>query len=512
MTAAWILLAVVTLGCALAVLRGALRGLLSRQDAAWHCGGFAVTTAVTLALFPAVSGHAFSSHEDQLWLAFQGTGGGGSILEAQPLLRWFYGAAGRLLPRNVTVFVGLAVLLGSFGPVLCGLAGQVLAGNRWVGLLVAAVLATQPSIAYWRLHGFHVAPAFGAFGLCLLLGAVAARRPSRLAYAAWFLAGAWTLSFRMELAGAVVATAAAPLLAGGLRRWRQWAPGLLLSAALLAPIAWAVLTRTFAGEFPAGWHVVPFHLSVPEWGAPVRTSALGLLTLLGLGGLRRHPGAVATGSALLVLGLFPAILFSDFSHRHAHPWVAGGAVLAGVGCLLLVEHAGRLGGGGRGLVVTVCGVLVGSGLSQNVMGQRRLAKRYGDPDRNALISIDGVERPQQALPPSWTDCALYADDDAICSQNPHCHPVKDLREPRLLRGRWDELGGCLLWGVDPGVAWVHGARWERWYFLQRAGDWQPYGRFTVPGYQQEVIDEGQAPKLEWIPERSIEVYRMGERP
>ncbi len=100
-------------------------------------------------------------------------------------------------------------------------------------------------------------------------------------------------------------------------------------------------------------------------------------------------------------------------------------------------------------------------------------------------TLPGVATPTADFPPGWNDCAIYSNVQAICDTSPNCHPVKDLRDPALVRARWDDYSGCVLWTVDATYDEVAGVQHEWWPILRELYPCAPAGRLDVPG-QGEV--------------------------
>lgn len=463
-------------------------------------------TAVSLGVFDAVGGHAFAAHEDALLVAMQGgeAAAGFHRLEVHPLHRAIYSGAGKVAGSSHAAFVGVALLIGVWGPLLAARALRLLTGSRAIGLLTGALLVVHPDLAYWRVHGFHVASAHVAFCATLLLSVLVARGPSRLTFAAWFAAGAVTLYLRPEIAGAVLATAVVPIDLGGagiVRQWRRWAPGLAIASAFLAPPTLAAMSEVAAREdYHVGLRFLGEHLAVAELFRPLDSPAAWVLAACSwlVAERRRMVGVLW---AIGLAGLFPAGLFMDFGPRHLLAASTVGAAIVAVGAWNVVEIAARRGlrpvGAalatvGVGAVVLACGGVLAD-----------LGDRYG---REGDVPLPvGAAAPAQALVPGVErGCASYAQDGDVCGRWEHCHPPKDLRDRDSVRRRWDDHGGCVVWGIDASDGAVSGVRHESWLVLRASYSWEPLGILPRGGGPEPALSRG--------PQGQVWVFRMTERP
>ncbi len=460
---------------------------------------------VSLHHFDAIANHAVEHHEETLVFAFQGIAQPGTLhpLEVHPLLLAIYTGMGQLTGGHMAWFVATALLLGGLGSVFAGAAAQLLTRKAWIGWTLALLLALHPSLAYWRVQGFHVAPPHAAFCATLLAAVLVSRKPDLPNLSAWLVLGGFTLSFRPELAGAVVGTALLPLLCGPKRWWadiKGWLPGLLASALLLAPTLVSQLGAVSEREdYWTGLRFVPIHLGVAEFFQPVTflpiliasTAAVLALFLLGTRDDRR------LGAALLLaagLGLFPAICFSGFGPRHLLPVTT--VLLLLLACGLGVATVGS---GSRRTALTALGlVLVAWGGVSSWGVLQDMGNRYGI-DTSYVPSLPDTERPSGDLLLNPNLCFSYSGSEKICSDWRLCLPPKDLRDPVRVRERWnDSPGDCVLWALDDREDDVRGVRHESWMILRQLYDWEPVG---VVVFEE---DGGL--------ERRAEVYSLRETP
>ena len=454
--------------------------------------------AVSLSSFDAVGNHAFRAHEEQLFAIFQGQASRESFhpAEVQLLIGWMYEQLGALLGGSTPRFVATALVLGGGGPLAAGVAGR-LATGRWLGGAVPALLlALQPTLSYWRVHGYPVATAQVVFGACLLGAVLVVRRGTRPAYTAWFLLGALTVFLRLEYAAAVAGTAALPLLAGragDLRRLGLWLPGLAAAGVLFALPEYQLLFAIEQREdYRMGARFLLLHgpllarFAVGAWGG-----GLLLAAVVAVGCVRpdRHRTALAcvlAGGAALVLPL----LFVDFGMRHSLAAATALYVAAGAGLVAIAErHRAAAWAVVAGLVVTLA--------VPWAMQVQDLASRYA---ATGLMppSLPGVVPPTSALPAGWQDCAIYSNVQSVCDASDNCHPVKDMRDPELVRIRWDQFDGCVYWTVHGAFAEVAGVQHEWWPFLRSLYSYEPAGLMPIPNQGEQG---GEA-----------HMYRITERP
>ncbi len=470
-----------------------------------HWLGYAALTAVaaaaSLGFFDAIDAHAFRAHEEALHFIFTGQSSVGDFhpAELQTLVGHYYGALGSF-GSSMGLFVTGALGLGLWGVPLAGIAAHLLSRRPEVGLLTAALLALHPSLAYWRVHAFHVAPAHSAFCATLLFAVLVLRNPSRRAFAAWFLLGALTCFIRLEYSGAVMATAAIPLLGQPelIKRVGTWLPGLLVAAVLLLlPVREVLAAAEQREDYRTGLRFLWLH--APMWPAyrPLSSWGLGLPFLLGIGvifGLpksehRRTAGALLT---IVLLGIFPPLLFTDFGARHALPATTAGIALAVLGGLLFLSVPRQ-----QGLRRVAMALLLISATAGSLGDLSELGRRYGNQD-TGTPAVAGVERPTGPMPEGWVDCAIYSNDPTICDASPNCHPVKDMRDPVLVRKRWDGYGGCVYWAVDGQLDDVAGVQHEWWPVVQRIYPLEPAGVIPLRRSGEQQLQ--------------AEVYRIVERP
>ena len=464
--------------------------------------------AVSLVHFDSIGNHAWRPHEEALWFALRGQvpPEGWHPLEVQTLVRLIYRGVGATIGTSIQVFGITALVLGSGGVVLAGLAGQLLTGQRWSGYGVSALLVFHPTLAYWRTNAFHVALPQAVFAGVLLAAVLVARRPDRLNAAAWLILGSLCLYLRQEQLGAVVGSAAIPLFCGqpGLpKRWRIWLPGLVVAVLLLAVPTWENLSLAAQREdYRMGLRFLPFYVVNPELWEPMSRPGLGALLALGLfaalprtGVLPALRGASRGLLPVAVLGLLPPILFISFGQRHLLPTSTAAALLAMVGGAALVSHP-RLQRWRVSAITLVAGLVVMTALDS----WSRMADwspRYSQTQFTRVPVLPDTAVPSG--PPEFNpeSCATYASAWQLCSEWYWCHPPKDMTDPALVRARWDQNGGCVVWAVDERDGQVAGARHEWWTVVSRMYRWEPVGRLTVD-------DNGY--------EADIHVYRMTERP
>ena len=468
----------------------------------------AAGVAVSLLHFDSIGNHAWRPHEEALWFALraQVPPEGWNPLEVQTLVRLVYRGVGATAGTSIRVFGITALVLGSGGVVFAGAAGQLLTGSRWAGYGASVLLVFHPTLAYWRTNAFHVALPQAVFAAVLLAAVLVARRPDRLNTATWLILGSLCLYLRQEQLGAVLGTAAVPLLCGQSslpKRWKIWLPGLLVAAALLAVPTWENLSLAAEREdYRMGLRFLPFFVVNPELWEPL--SRPGLLTLLAMGLFAAVPGAGGDselrGAArgllpVAVLGLLPPILFISFGQRHLLATGTAAILLAMVGGVALVRHP-RLQRWRLPAITLVVGLVAMTALDS----WARLtdwSPRYSQTERSKVPTLP--DTPVPSGPPEFnTDsCATYASAWQLCSEWYWCHPPKDMTDPALVRARWDQNGGCVVWAVDERDGQVAGARHEWWTVVSRMYRWEPVGRLTVD-------DNGY--------EADIHVYRMTERP
>lgn len=458
--------------------------------------------------FDTIGNHAWRPHEEALWFALKGKvpPEGWRTLEVQTLLRLVYRGVGLVAGTSIQVFAVTALVLGVPGLVFAGMAGQLLCGSRWAGYGVALLLVFHPSLAYWRTNAFHVAVPQVLYSATLLLAIIVARRPDRVNVAAWFTLGALCLHLRLEQLGAVVATAAIPLVCGDrafVRRWAEWVPSLVFASALAAVPAlsntWAAVDRE---DYRLGLRFLRYYVANPELWEPM--SRPGFLALLGLGAMAALPrtgvpARLAAGARALaivcVTGALPPILFISFGQRHLLASGTAASLLAMAGAAALVTHP-RLARWRAASCTLAAGLLVMSAMDS----WARLAdwgSRYSQTEHNRVLELPDARVPTG--PPDFDPdaCATYANNWKLCGSWFWCHPPKDLTDPAMVRARWDELGGCVVWAVDETDGQVSGVRHEWWTVVSRMYRWEPLGRLTVDDAGNEV---------------DVHLYRLAERP
>jgi hypothetical protein len=526
-----------------------------KQVRAWQYGVYFLlapaAVMVSLFHFSAVDNHAWRPHEESLWHAMRGDADSDGIpdsidedidgdgrlnseddlndsyhpLETQPLIRWIYRGVGAAVGANPATgksswdelkhaFMGTALLLGMWAATLLAITGQLLTGRFAIGLGAGLLLVVHPTLAFWRINAFHVAVAHVVFSATLLAAVLVARRPSRANYGAWFITGALCLYLRPEQAGAVVATAAIPLLCGSgaaktlLRDWKAWSPGLALSACLLAPpTLTAIRLAAEREDYRTGFRFAAIHLGVPEVWEPMILPGFALSVVLGVLAACLSPSRCPDSlrkpaRALLIVaasGVFPTLFFTSFGSRHLLNSSSAAALLALIGLALipatLFSSQRRLGLGVAAALALGClgPVAMTSWAKLEGWGPRYYVT---DPQPPSL-----PDTPRPSLQPPEFDrqaCGTYAAAWQLCNEDnwTWCHPPKDLRDPVLVRQRWDNYGGCIIWGVDERDADVAGTRHEWWMVVRHLYRWEPLGSI-------ELDDNGL---------HRIDVYRMTERP
>jgi hypothetical protein len=522
----------------------------------WQYGVFTLLApagvAVSLFHFTAIDNHAWRPHEESLWFALRGDADSDGIpdaedpdidgdgspndqdelndsyhpLQTQPLIRWIYSRVGVLVGADPRAgknswdelkhaFMGTALLLGMWAATLLAITGQLLTGRFWIGLGAGLLLVFHPTLSYWRINAFHVAVSHVAFSATLLAAVLVSQKPRRANYAAWFTLGALCLYLRSEQAGAVAATAAVPLLCSGtratalLRAWRTWAPGLAASAALLIWPSWTVLRLAAEREdYRTGLRFGAIHLGVPEVWEPMWWPGFAFAIVLGLSAAvlpaGRSPDSLRLPARALVIvtvaGVLPTLFFTSFGSRHLLNSSSAAALLALIG-LALIPTA--LFGAHRKLGLGVAAALALGCLGPTLLSSwAKLAEwgpRYHVSHPRPPTLPDTARPPERAPQFDTQRCASYAAAWQLCNQETWtwCHPPKDLRDPVLVRARWDQFDGCVVWGVDERDAEVAGTRHEWWMVVRDLYRWEPLGVIVLD-------DNGLHPR--------IDVYRMKERP
>ena len=507
---------------------------------------------VSLLHFAAVEDHAWRPHEESLWFALTGDADADGIpdssdqdidgdgtpntedpindvyhpLEIQPLLRVIYRGVGAIVGADPVeqrptwdnfkyAFMGTAILLGMWATMLFGITGQLLTGRFAIGLGAGLLLVVNPTLAYWRVHAFHVAIAHVAFSATLLAAVLVARRQSTRNYAAWLILGSMTLYLRPEQVGAVLGTAAIPLLCSSvgfwalLSDWKRWTPGLVVGVGLLAPHTFQMYQLAVGRQdYRTGARFAALHLQIRELWEPMILPGFTLLIILGiLAGIlpkMRRPDWIGKParalSIIAVMGLLPSLFFTSFGARHLLNTGSACSLLALLGLALV--HASFKTQGARLSAVIVVGFGVGclgpvvwNGLDKLEDWGGRYSVSQSEPP--ALPNTARPEAKEPAFNPQA--CGTYAAEWKLCNQEtwPWCHPPKDLRDPVLIRQRWDMYDGCVVWGIDELDGRVAGARHEWWMVVRELYSWKPLGII-------QVSDEGLV--------RQVDVYRMTERP
>jgi len=522
----------------------------------WHYGVYPLlgpaAVAISLFHFSAIENHAWRPHEESLWFAMRGDADSDGIhdsidedidgdgipnaqdelneayhpLQTQPLIRNIYRGVGAVVGAGPTTgkynwdelkfaFMATALLLGMWAATLIAITGHLLTGRFAIGLGAGLLLVFHPTLAYWRVNAFHVAVAHVAFCATLLAAVLVAKKPTRANYAAWFVAGALCLYLRSEQAGAVIGTAAIPLLCGKtkakdlLRDRAAWVPGLVLSVVLLAPPTWAALRLAAEREdYRTGWRFASLHLSVPEVWEPMLWPGFALAIALGVLAAAlpasRAPSSLGPPARALVIvgvsGIFPTLFFTSFGSRHLLNSSSAAALLALIGLALIPAirfSAQRTLGAAVGVALTV-GCLVPVGMSCWAKLAEWSPRYY--VTQPSPPSLPNTVRPTDQTPEfDRQNCATYASSWQLCNEETWtwCHPPKDLRDPVLVRERWDEFSGCVIWGLAERDNEVAGTRHEWWMVVRHLYRWEPLGVI-------ELDDYGLHPR--------VEVYRMTERP
>lgn len=473
-------------------------GQLTRADWLGLIGATVLGAVYSLAAFDAIDNHAFRAHEEQIFAIFQGQVARDSyhLVEVPLLIAWIFEQVGAHLGRSTALFVATALALGGGGPLLAGMAGR-LATGRWLGgALPALLLALQPTLAYWRLHGYHVAPPQVLFSACLLAAVIVGRRGSRPAYTAWFLLGALTVFVRLEYATAVACTAALPLLAGrtaDLRKPALWGPGLLVAALLFAlPESQILAAMEQREDYRMGARFVAIHLPVlARLGVGALGGGLLLLALAAVGCVAGEHRRTTLGLLLVAATAVAAPLaFTEFGMRHTLGAATALYIAAGAGLVVVVDKH-------RAAGIVVAAVLLLALLVPWAGTTADLASRYGlRPEEPP--ELPGLEPPTSDPPAGWERCAVYSNVQSICDASPNCHPVKDMRDPVLVRRRWDQFDGCVYWTVDATFGEVAGGQHEWWPFVRALYSYEASGRVEIPD-QGDVAAEAH-------------LYRITERP
>ncbi len=464
---------------------------IGRLGFAAHVGVLALAVVVSLVCFDAIDHHAFRAHEASLWDLWVGTELSEDQLhplEVHPLLAVIYGTAGPLFGGTTTGFVVMALLLGGGGLLFAGLATQLLTGRLWAGLAVGLLLATLPGLVYWRVHAFHVAISHATWAATLLAAVLVARRTDRLSCAAWMLLGALTLHLRSELAGAVVGTAAIPMLLGepgAWRRWKVWAPGFGVAALLLALPTWQMLSLVHEREdYRLGLYMIPTYLRIPALWIPLATIPGALLAMLS--GWAAANGRVdarlrtATRAAWIcaACSLVPPLAFMSLGQRHLLPMMTAALIACVIGLVALIGALPN-----KPLAGGVAALLLVGAVASSGMQLADWSARYGTEDPQRVPALAGVAEPEGRPEFDAANCATYASHYHLCEQWDLCHPPKDMTDRRSVRARWDQHGGCVVWAVDATDGEVAGARHEWWSVVTSMYDWEPLGRldFNVDG-------------------------------
>ena len=525
---------------------------ISRKHAVTYLALAPLAVIVSLSYFDAIDAHAWRPHEESLLFALAGDGDSDGIrdsldddvdgdgvpnvedsindiyhpLEVQPLLKSIYSSLGRLLgtgppdgPQDWDAlkyaFMATALLLGIWSATLLATTGHLLSGRFAVGLGVGILLLCNPTLAYWRTNAFHVAISHVAFSSTLLAASLLAFKQSRLNYGTWFVLGAMTLYLRPEQSGAVLGTVAIPLLCGSLSvkalvmDWRRWSPGFAVSLLCLAPHTISMYKLAIQrGDYQTGMRFGPLHLSVPELWEPMTYPGFALLVVLGIvtaflpksrvpNSLRR-PAAAFT--VIAALSAFPSLFFMSFGCRHLLNMATACTILAVLGITLVAHVFSDQKAVIRGLIVMGIGLgCLGPVLLSSHGKLQEWGARYGVTN-TASPTLPNTPAPS-ATPPQFDPqtCATYSADWKLCNQDvwPWCHPPKDLRDPDIIRERWDQYGGCVVWGIEEEDGQVAGTRHEWWMVVRGLYSWEPIGML-------QVEDEGLV--------RQVDVYQMTQRP
>lgn len=478
-------------------------------DGLVYAGLTAAAVVVSLSYFDAIGNHAWRPHEEQLWWAFKDVPPPDGVwhpLETQVLLRVIYGAVGDATTRTIGPFVATAMVLGTGGLVFAGLAAHLLTRSRAVGYAAAAILVLHPTLAYWRTNAFHIAPPHVAFAATLLCAVLVARRVDFRTCLAWMMCGSLTLFLRMELVGAVVGTAAIPLLCGTPGGWKKapaWLPALVIAGAFLAwPTAENLGLAAQREDYRTGLRMVPYYLQIHALWLPLTSFGMASLMALGLFAAAprspvedRYKKAARAMTVLVVLGVLPTITFMSFGQRHILASATAGAALAAIGPAAIASIP-KL--SGRGPFITVVALLLGVGIAlSSHFVLLDWGERYARTENQKVPLLPGHVRPQGVPEFDALWCASYASHWQACGEWENCHPPKDLTDPLLVRERWDRHEGCVIWGIDETDGEVAGARHEWWTVASGMYEWDALGikKYDERGYETEV-----------------HIYRMKDRP
>ncbi len=495
----------------------------------------AAGVVVSLQSFDTIGNHAQSPHEEALFTALRDEvpPDGWHPLETQVLIRVVFqqvgartlageelreaeqsGDANRLDDARrglARILVITSLALGLWGILFVGLAAQLLTERRWIGYGAAALMVLYPTLAYWRVHAFHVAAPQVAFAATLLWAVVVARKPDRLNFATWLVLGALCLFLRQEQVGAVIATAAIPLAVGpaGLwKRWTTWGPGLLLAGGLLGWPTWANMQAAAEREdYRVGFRFVRSHVANFELWQPICLPMLllGLLAALWMTFDRRtqHPEVLRCAARgllpIVMLGPLPAIFFTSFGQRHllASGTAAALLSLVGIASVLEDERIKARRGLQRGLLLGCAVGMITTVVLPEVRTLQDWGKRYSLTDYIWVPPLAGTPTPEGQLDFEPEPCKAFAEAWEICDAWPYCHPAKDLTDVLAVRKAWDEHSGCVLWAVDESDGNVWGARHERWMVLRHLYDWEPAGIMEF---------------MEGTRTKQIHIYRLESRP
>ena len=505
-------------------VRQLLRDELSRRDLAVYGGLLICAVAVSLGSFDAISNHANRGHEETFRWALQGTQpeGGWNPLETQVLLRLIYQFVGSNLGDSWTVFVATALLLGVWGPLLAGVATQLLTRRAWVGYGLATLLVLHPGLAYWRVHAFQIAPPHVAFCGALLLAVIVARKPSMLSFATWLIWSSFAVALRPDNLGAVVGTAAIPLLLGPpglLRKPGLWLPGFLAGSVLLGiPTLANIELAQDREDYHWGLSFLPTHLRVLSAYRPLTSPTLGVLIVAILGlcaapraGMDKHlRQSVLAFAVIMATSLFPDILFATFGQRHllGTSTVGLALVMTGSAALLELPRLRTLSETQQKACTLVLAALLCGGAISELLELKDLGQRYGD-DTPMVPALPGTQRPTspldehgfhtRSLPKDLEHCGLYSGETYICDPwgyqpGATCHPYKNLRDKTEVRAFWDAQQSCILWAIDDTSDDVSGA-YDEWEMLRVLYRWKPVGILPISERNSHA-----------------EIYRLIERP
>jgi len=505
-------------------VRQLLRDELSLRDLAVYTGLLVCAVAVSLGSFDAISNHAFRPHEEAYYFAMQGKAPpqGWNPLETQVLLRLIYQGIGSFLGHSLTVFVGTALLLGVWGPILAGVAVQLLTRRAWVGYGLAILLVLHPGLSYWRVHAFQIAAPHVAFCGSLLLAAIVSRKPSLWTFTSWLIWSSFAVALRPDNLGAVAGTAAIPLLLGPpglLRKPGLWLPGFLAGSVLLGiPTLANIELAQGREDYHWGLSFLPTHLKVLSAYRPLTAPTLGVLivAILGLcatarsGMDERLRRSVLAFAVIMVSSLFPDILFTAFGQRHllGTSTVGLALVMTGSAAILELPRLRALSEAQQKACVFVLTALLCGGAVSELLELQDLGRRYGD-DTSHVPSLPGTQRPtspldehgyhSRSLPENLEHCGLYSGETYICDPwgyqpGATCHPYKNLRDKAEVRAFWDAQQGCVLWAIDDTSDDVSGA-YDEWEMLRVLYRWRPVGILPVSERNSHA-----------------EIYRLVERP